>query len=105
MGALSWWKIRGATVAGLGALVAGVAGYAVPAGAASAAPVQQPPGAVNWAIGSQGERKQRARPFAKEPFLPEGTFDAHGTPVAPASLYLAQLRERLGAGALTNIGY
>src|SRR5262249_8917532 len=55
--------------------------------------VQQPPGAINWAIGSQGERKHRARPFDKTPFLPEGTYDAHGTPVAPASLYLAQLQE------------
>ena len=32
-------------------------------------------------------------------------IDAHGTPVTPASLYLAQLAERLGPQALKNIGY
>jgi hypothetical protein len=67
--------------------------------------IQQPPGAVNWAIGCRGERKLRARPFAREPLLPEGVYDAHETLVAPASLYLAQLRERLGAAALKAIGY
>jgi hypothetical protein len=67
--------------------------------------VQQPPGALNWAIGCRGDRKQRAQPFAREPLLPEGVYDAHGTPVAPASLYLSQLRERLGAAAVKNLGY
>ncbi|WP_119080384.1 hypothetical protein [Chitinophaga alhagiae] len=33
------------------------------------------------------------------------TGKAHGTPVKPASLYLAQLEERLGKRALKNIGY
>jgi hypothetical protein len=36
---------------------------------------------------------------------PPGTFDSHGTPVFPSSLYLAQLCERLGPQALANIGY
>jgi len=31
--------------------------------------------------------------------------DSHGTPVAPSSLYLAQLAERLGPQAVKNIGY
>lgn len=66
---------------------------------------QQPPGAENWVIGSQGERKKRAIPFDEEPFLPEGIYDSHGIPVAPESLYLAQLSERLGIKALENIGY
>jgi hypothetical protein len=67
--------------------------------------IQQPPGAMNWAIGCIGERKTAAMPFGKEPKLPEGIFDSHGTPVAPASLYLAQLRARLGEQAVKNIGH
>jgi hypothetical protein len=67
--------------------------------------IQQPPGAMNWAIGCTGQRETAAMPFSKEPKLAEGAFDSHGTPVAPASLYLAQLRARLGAQALKNIGY
>ncbi|HVM49763.1 MAG TPA: hypothetical protein VMU04_17175 [Candidatus Acidoferrum sp.] len=67
--------------------------------------IQQPPGAMNWAIGCLGARAQSGMPFGHEPKLPEGTFDSHGTPVAPASLYLAQLRDRLGPEAVKNIGY
>jgi len=67
--------------------------------------VQQPPGAVNWAIGGTGQRVQMSRPFDSEPLVPEGTFDSWGKPVAPQSLYLAQLQERLGPQALKNIGY
>ena len=37
--------------------------------------------------------------------LPEGILDSHGAHVAPQSLYLAQLAERLGAQAAKNIGY
>ncbi|HTI08289.1 MAG TPA: hypothetical protein VL832_07020 [Puia sp.] len=66
---------------------------------------QQPPGAANWVIGSQGEPQRRAIPFETQPLLPEGLYDAHGKPVTPASLYLAQLAERLGPGALSYIGY
>ena len=66
---------------------------------------QQPPGSANWVIGSIGEKQKRAIPFNTEPFLPEGIYDAHGTPVTPASLYLAQLAERLGNKAVNNIGY
>jgi hypothetical protein len=60
--------------------------------------IQQPPGAMNWCIGGVGELDKKASP--KGPWL-----SSHGIPVEPASLYLAQLRERLGAQALTNIGY
>jgi len=67
--------------------------------------IQQPPGAVNWAIGCKGMREEAGMPFGHKPNLPPGIFDSHGTPVAPASLYLAQLRERLGPQALKNIGY
>lgn len=66
---------------------------------------QQPPGAANWVIGGQGEQQKRAIPFQTEPFLPEGIYDSHGTPVTPASLYLTQLAERLGRHAVVNIGY
>ncbi len=43
------------------------------------------------------------RPFGKSPNLPEGIKDSPGTPVAPQSLYLAQLAERLGPQALKNV--
>jgi len=66
---------------------------------------QNPSGAVNWVIGSTGTREQQAVPFHKLPLLPDGMYDSHGTPVAPLSLYLTQLAERLGPQAVTNIGY
>jgi len=67
--------------------------------------IQQPPGVANWAIGCRGERLTSSMPFGHQPKLPEGIFDSHGSPVDPASLYLAQLKERLGSQALKNIGY
>lgn len=66
---------------------------------------QMPPGSANWVIGSKGEHAYRAIPFDTLPHLPEGIYDAHNAPVAPGSLYLAQLQERLGKQALVNIGY
>jgi HYR domain len=56
--------------------------------------VASPPGARNWAIGSQAHRRQG-----------DGEFELFGTPVLPSSLYLQQLRDRLGEAALANIGY
>jgi hypothetical protein len=67
--------------------------------------IQQPPGAANWAIGCMGRREQTARLFDSNPVLEEGYFDSHGKPVAPQSLYLAQLTERLGTQAARNLGY
>jgi hypothetical protein len=67
--------------------------------------VQNPPGSMNWLIGSVGESQLSPRPFGSGPMLPQGTLDSHGKAVAPSSLYLAQLRERLGPQALKNIGY
>ncbi len=67
--------------------------------------IQQPPGSANWAIGCKGNLETRGMPFGHEPKLPEGIFDSEGRPVSPASLYLAQLRERLGPQALKNIGH
>jgi Pectate lyase superfamily protein len=68
--------------------------------------IQQPPGAENWAIGSSGMLVPAAEPGSSDTTpLPSGIIDSAGTPVAPESLYLAQLCERLGPGALANIGY
>ena len=67
--------------------------------------IQQPPGCANWAIGCKGDRILSGMPFGHEPKLPEGIYDSPGTPVQPSSLYLAQLRERLGPQAVRNIGY
>ena len=58
--------------------------------------VQAPPGAMNWCIGCVGD------PVKTEPV---GIFDSPGKPVEPASLYLEQLRERLGEAAVKAIGY
>ena len=66
---------------------------------------QNPPGAHNWMIGCVGDRAAAPRPFGDGPPLPEATVDAYGTPVSPASLYLAQLEQRLGRQALKDIGY
>jgi hypothetical protein len=67
--------------------------------------IQQPPGSMNWAMGCKGAREKSGMPFGHQPTLPEGTFESHGTAVIPASLYLAQLRERLGTQAVKALGY
>jgi hypothetical protein len=67
--------------------------------------IQNPPSIANWAIGNIGRRLQTPRYFDNAPLVPEGIFDSHGKPVAPQSLYLAQLQERLGSAALKAIGY
>jgi hypothetical protein len=58
--------------------------------------IQMPPGALNLAIGCIGEPRKT---YSKDSF-----FSAN-EPVTPASLYLAQLRERLGEAAVRSIGY
>ncbi|HLH43098.1 MAG TPA: hypothetical protein VKV74_08935, partial [Bryobacteraceae bacterium] len=60
--------------------------------------VQQPPGALNWCIGCVG------RPLTSGG-TPSAILDSPGKMVAPSSLYLQQLRDRLGPEALRNIGY
>jgi hypothetical protein len=68
--------------------------------------IQNPPGSANWMIGCVGANKAAPRPFDKgPPNLPEGIADSPGAAVAPQSLYLTQLAERLGPQALKNIGY
>lgn len=67
---------------------------------------QLPPGTCNWVIGCKGESTPMRRPFNRTgPTLPVGIFDCHEAPVTPQSLYLAQLKERLGESALDAIGY
>ncbi len=65
-------------------------------GAGSKLQVQSPPGAADWAIGFDGRL---------EPAPDPGIIESLGKPVKPGSLYLAQLCERLGAGAVRDIGY
>ena len=71
--------------------------------------IQMPPGSANWAIGNRGEqllgKMQTYDPGPELPLLPQGIIESQGVPVTPASLYLEQLRERLGPQALKNIGY
>jgi hypothetical protein len=68
--------------------------------------IQQPPGSKNWCIGCTG----RFTPILWHgngipiPESPSETHESPGVPVVPASLYLAQLRDRLGDAALRNIG-
>jgi hypothetical protein len=74
-------------------------------GVGSSLLVQQPPGAQNWSIGSTGTQQTASAPGSSGPVLPQGIIDSQGAPVAPQSLYLAQLCERLGPAALKAIGY
>jgi hypothetical protein len=71
--------------------------------------IQMPPGSANWSIGNRGDeafgRMPTFDPGPELPLLPRGIIDSQGTPVVPASLYLEQLRERLGSKAVKNIGY
>jgi hypothetical protein len=60
--------------------------------------VQQPPGALNWCIGCIGTPVTIGS-------TPNGIFDSPGKMVEPASLYLHQLRDRLGPDAVRSIGY
>jgi hypothetical protein len=68
--------------------------------------IQQPPGSKNWCIGCTGRFTPILWHKGSIP-IPESPSDTHespGVPVTPASLYLAQLRDRLGDQALKNIG-
>jgi hypothetical protein len=58
--------------------------------------VTEAPGTVNWCLGCTGSVVASTDP--------SGVFESTGTLIAPDSLYLQQLRERLGDQALVNIG-
>ncbi len=60
--------------------------------------VQQPSGVMNWCIGCIGAPVIVDR-------MRNGIFDSPGKMVTPSRLYLQQLRDRLGADAIRNIGY
>ena len=72
--------------------------------------IQQAPGTITWAMGNRGPLRSQGMPDGNggrvhgTP-LPSGSIESQGNPVTPQSLYLAQLAERLGSGALRNIGY
>jgi hypothetical protein len=68
--------------------------------------IQNPPGAANWSIGTTGAEERApmkiigVHPRDAGPDLPQGYIESPNHPVQPASLYRAQLAERLGDGAL-----
>lgn len=59
---------------------------------------QQPPTAHNWSIGCVGEKLKPAYAGRKD-----AQWESFGRPVAPRSLYLQQLEDRLGKQAVLNI--
>jgi hypothetical protein len=59
---------------------------------------QSPPTAHNWAIGQIGEKQPGA--FAPRP---DGYWESLGKHVLPRSLYLQQLRDRLGERPIKNV--
>jgi hypothetical protein len=70
--------------------------------------VQNPPGGANWSIGDLGEQRSAPMPTpgqGKGSPLAGGVVESSGKHVEPASLYLEQLRERLGPAAVVAIGY
>jgi hypothetical protein len=68
-----------------------------------------PPGSMIWSIGNQGEQTDPPFPVfdggPQRAALAPATIESAARPVKPQSLYLAQLRERLGDIALKNINY
>jgi len=68
-----------------------------------------PPGSMIWSIGNRGEQIDPPFPVfdggPRRPALEPATVESAGKPVKPQSLYLAQLKERLGEQAVKNIGY
>jgi hypothetical protein len=69
--------------------------------------LQDAPGTVNWAIGTSGVERTSTEPGIEPPgpVLQQGIIESPASEVAPRSLYLAQLCQRLGPGALKAIGY
>jgi hypothetical protein len=66
--------------------------------------VEMPPGSANWCIGCVGAEESATEPGSGKP-IPNGFYDSLGALVTPASLYLAQLCDRLGPQAPDAIGY
>src|SRR5439155_23716245 len=66
--------------------------------------INQPPSTNNNLIRCTGTVLKEAQPGSITPDA-NGVYDSLGKQVAPASLYLAQLCERLGPSPSANIGY
>lgn len=58
----------------------------------------QPPTAQNWAIGHIGKKDPGGNRD------PDAYWESHGRHVEPRSLYLQQLKDRLGVDAPRSIG-
>ncbi len=58
-----------------------------------------PLGAMNWAIGCTAERLESSR----DPGAADGWWESERRPVAPRSLYLQQLQDRLGPAAVVAV--
>lgn len=60
-----------------------------------------PAGAMNWSVGTVGVQAESTR----SPWEPFGIWESHNSTVQvlPRSLYLAQLRDRLGADAVRRV--
>jgi hypothetical protein len=70
--------------------------------------MNQPPGSAIWSIGNRGEEINPPFPTfdgSTRPPLDPAIIESENKPVLPRSLYLEQLKERLGPSALKNIGY
>jgi hypothetical protein len=70
--------------------------------------MNQPPGSAIWSIGNRGQEIDPPFPAfdgSARPPLDPAIIESKDKPVQPQSLYLEQLKERLGATALHNIGY
>jgi hypothetical protein len=62
-----------------------------------------PDGFLNYAIGNTGTEVLSPNVDNTRPGVYRGYYDSHGTHVAPRSLYLKQLEDRLGFGAVANV--
>jgi hypothetical protein len=88
------WRNRGTAGSGQG----WTSGWAVAWNVTTPwAMVSAPPGAENWCIGCIAQTVSSSDP--------NGIFDSQNVKVTPSSLYLEQLKERLGIQAVHNIGY
>jgi hypothetical protein len=70
--------------------------------------MNQPPGSAIWSIGNRGQEVDPLFPTfdgSTRPPLDPAIIESKDKPVQPQSLYLEQLKERLGPKALQNIGY
>jgi hypothetical protein len=70
--------------------------------------MNQPPGSAIWSIGNRGEEIDPLFPTfdgSTRPPLDPAIIESKDKPVQPQSLYLQQLKERLGPTALQKIGY